>query len=269
MDGDASNGGYTVGYCSPSSGNLTLTSSSHGIRVKVLNASWPSNFDLAICAAIFLKINAANFQLAGFAYVDPSADFVHMIVAKPLRVAPKFAAATLQSTTTDSILGDRAPLGVTYEEITPTTGEFNFRRPLSQVTVSPNNAPDFQVATGRGVGISFQSLANDIKTFVKAAAGNYVKYTDGSDVIEESQMSLNTAQAILKGNRSLQVFMPADSTGNQEVRLLIGNLTVNQVELNEAWSKSATTPVTFTFDPASLDKLITNQHTEISFVRKA
>lgn len=257
-----------MGYCSPSSGNLAITGNTHGIKVKVLNASWPANFDLAICAAIFLKINAANFQLAGFAYIDPTTDFTHMIAAKPLRVAPRFSNATLQSSTADSILGDRTPLGVTYEEITPTTGEFNFRRPLNQVSVSPNNAPDFQVATGRGVGITFQSLANDIKTFVRAAAGIYVKYSDGTDVVEESQMSLNTAQAILKGNRSVQVFLPADSTGNQEVRLLIGMLTVNQTELTEAWSKSATTPVTFQFDPAALDKLISNQHTEISYLRR-
>lgn len=191
-----------------------------------------------------------------------------MIVSKPLRVSPRFSTAVLTASTSDPILGDRAPLGVTWEEITPTTGDFNFRRPVQSVNVSPNTGPDFTVATGRGTGISFQSLVNDIKTFVRAAAGIYVKYTDSNgDVIEEARLSLNTAQAILRGNRAVQVYLPPDNTGNQEIRLLIGMLTFNQQELTEAWSKGATTPVTFQFDPASLDKLITNQHTEVEYNR--
>ncbi len=80
-------------------------------------------------------------------------------------------------------------------------------------------------------------------------------------------MSLNTAQAILRENRAVQVFLPPDPNGNQEIRLLIGMLTFNQQELTEAWSKSATTPVNFVFDPASLDRLITDMHVEIGYLR--
>jgi hypothetical protein len=266
---DNTNGGYTVGECTPSGGNVTIATAGNGIKVKVLNTDWPANFDEAICAAIFLKINSAKFQLAQFAYIDPAANFTTTLIVKPLRVAPRFETATLQSNTVHPVLGDRLPLGVVYEEISPTTAEFNFRRPVSNVTVSPNNAPDFQVATSRGVGITFQSLVNDIKTFVRAAAGVYVKYSDGADTVEEAQLSLNTAQAVLKGNRAVQVFMPPDNFGNQEVRLLIGLLTTNQTELTEAWSKTAVTSVTFQFDPASLDKLITNAHTEIQYLRRS
>jgi hypothetical protein len=177
----------------------------------------------------------------------------------------------------DVILGSRGgqavtgicgPLGVSYLEITPTTGVFNFKRPVTNVQVSPNNAPDFQVATGRGVGISFESLVNDIKTFVQASAGVYAKFVgDNASNITIGLLSLNTAQAILRGNRSVQVFLPPDAAGNQEIRLLLGMLTFNQIELDEAWSKSATTPVRFQFDPASLDRLITNQHTEVQYLR--
>jgi hypothetical protein len=266
---DRTNGGYTVNRCSPGSGLITLAASGRGIKVKVLNSAWPTFYDEAICAAIFLKTNAAKFQLAKFAFIDDAADFTTMLIAKPLRVAPKFATALLQSTTTDSILGNRLGKGVNYEEITPTTGNFDFRRPTSTVSVSPNNAPDFTVSVGRGTGISFQTLVNDIKTFVRAAAGIYVKYTDGTDIVEEASMSLNTAQAIIRGNRSVKVFLAPDNNGNQEIRLLIGMLTFNQEELTESWSKSATTPVTFTFNPASLDKLITNQHVEIDYLRRA
>lgn len=184
-----------------------------------------------------------------------------------MRVAPRFVTATLTSATNDPILGSRTPLGISYLEVTPTTGDFTFRRPVSNVTVSPNNSPDFQVATGRGSGISFQSLINDIKTFIEAAAGLYTKYTTyNGGTVTQGQLSLNTAQAILRENRAVQIFLPPDNNGNQEVRLLIGMLTFNQQELTEAWSKTAVTPVTFQFDPASLDRLITNMHVEIDYL---
>jgi len=264
---DATNGGYTVSYCSPESSSQTITSNGQGLYIRVANAAWPANFDTAVCAVIFLKINSAQYQLAEFAYIDPTGDFNHTIMVKPLRVAPRFQTALLQSTTSDQILGNRTPLGISLAEITPTTGEFNFRRPVTNVTVSPNNAPDFQVATSRASGISFQALLNDIKTFVSAAAGIYVTYTDYlGGTVQEAQLSLQTAQAILRENRAVQVFLPPDHNGNQEVRLLVGLLTFNQQELNEAWSKNATTPVNFVFDAASLDRLIPNTHTEIQYI---
>jgi hypothetical protein len=259
-------GGYTVGYCSPSSGNLTITAG-QVIKVSVLNANWPANFNYATAAVIFLKTNAGNFQLCQFSYIDPSDDFITFIPTKPLRAAPSFTSALLQSTTSDPILGSRSGLGVTYLEITPTTGTFTFRNPVSNVTVSPNNAGDFQIATNRSVGVEFQSLSNDLKAFVQSAAGNYVSYTTGGSTYKEARRALNTAQAILRGNKPIQVFMPPDPTGAQEVRLLVGQLTVNQTELTEAWSKTATTPVTFRFDAASLDRLINNMHTEISYLK--
>lgn len=264
---DATNKGYTIGRCSPSSGNLTITAG-QVIQVKVVNTDWPTDFDEAIAAAIFLKINNADFQLAGYGYIDDADDFSHIIMAKPLRVAPKFSNALLQSTTADDILGDRAPLGVTYEDFGLTTGPVNENYQVSTLTVSPNNGPDFPLVTSRGVGVSFSSLINDIREFVRAAAGNYVKYTDGGDVVREAQMSLSTAQALLQGNRPIKLIAPADSDGNQEITLLLGLLTVNQQELTAAWSKTEVTSVNFQFNPASLDKLINNQHTQIVFVRE-
>ena len=257
--------GYTVGRCSLSSGSLTLTSGQM-IKVTVENAAWPAGFDTAICAVVFLKTNASNYQLCQFAYIDPSSDFTTVIKAKPLRVAPSFTYALLTSTTSDTILGSRSGLGVTYEEITPTTGTFNFRRPVSTVTVSPNTGADFQIATTRSSGIEFQSLVNDVKAWVQAAAGNYVSYQHNSATRKEAHMSLNTAQSLLRGNRPIKVVMPVDPADDtQETRLLIGCLTVNNIELTEAWSKTATTPVSFRFDAAPLDKLITNQHVELSY----
>lgn len=260
-------GGYTVGACSPSTGNITVTTG-QVIQVTVKNNAWPANFTEAVCAAVFLKTNAGNYQLAQFAYIPPSDDFSTFIKAKPLRVASSWTSAVLQSFTADPILGTNRSqgYGVLYpQEISPTTGTFTFRRAVTNVTVSPNNGADFQIATTRSVGIQFQSLVNDIKAFVQAAGGNFVQYTTGGRTYKEAHQALSTASAILKGNKPILIFMPADSTGTQEIRLLIGNLTVNQTELEEAWSKSADTPVSFRFDPAATDNLVTNQHTEINY----
>lgn len=344
---DMTNGGYTIGKtCAPLAAGVTISAAGRGLKVYWDNADWPSGYDSAICAGVFLKINSAQYQLAGFAYIDDIADFNYLIFAKPLRVAPKFAdsklfgtsapstnaetagagvviemantlgilvsgqvlvrgstgsgvkaeVCTVSAVTTnvsitvsslaftytspmtiynlativaDPILGDRNPQGVGYEEITPTTGDFTFRRPVQTVTVSPNTSVDFTVKTAQSSGVSFSALSNDIKTFVRAASGIYVKFAgDGGSVIQQSQMSLNTAQAILRGNRSIKVYLPPDGQGNQEIRLLVGLLTFSQIELTETWSKTAPTPVTFQFDAASMDRLINNLHTEISYLRQ-
>lgn len=261
-------GGYTVGACGPSSGTVTITAG-QVLMVQIKNGVFPANMDEAVCAAIFLKTGTVDsWQLCQFAYIDPNDDFTTFIKAKPLRAASAWKQAVLQSFTADPILGTNRSLGfgVLYpEEISPTTGTFNFRRAVTNVTVSPNNGSDFQIATTRSVGIQFQSLQNDIEAFVKAAGGNYVSYTAGGHRYQEAHQALSTAQALLTGNRPVKVIMPVDSQGAQEVRLLIGALTVNQTELEEAWSKGGTTAVTFRFDPAALDRLITNQHTEINY----
>ncbi len=273
---DLVHGGYTVGRTTPSSGNITITAG-QGIKVSVVNTDWPANFaaDIgvpgAICAAIFLKTNSGNFQLAQFAYVSPTDDFTATIIAKPMRVAPAFTMAVLNSTSSDTagILGSRAGFAVSYGELTPTTGNFDETFLVTTVPISTNTGPDFTVAISRANSIRFQTLSNGIKELVQAAAGNYVKYTHGGVTIEEGQGGLATAQAIFKGNKPLLLVYPVDTDGFQESKLLIGNLTVNQQQLALTWSKSAPTAVQWQFDPASLDKLITNQHTVISYKRFA
>lgn len=266
---DIENGGYTVGRCSPSSGDLVLSSASQVIQISVNNEDWPADYDAAICAAIFLKINSAKFQLAGFAYIDPAADFSKCIIRKPLSVAPRFDTSILQSTTEDDILGSRDPKGITWGTAFPTSGPVTVRRAVSNVTVSPNTSSDYNIATTRTSSVSFQSLNNDMKAWVEASSGLYVKYADGADTIYEASMSLNTTQALVTGNKPILLTMPTDpKTGVAEVRLMIGNLTSNQTEVTESWSKTDTTLVNFQFDPAALDTLITNQHTEIVYARR-
>lgn len=269
---DTTNGGYTISQCSPVVGPVTVSGSQTGIEIFVNNANWPANFSTAVAVAVFMKINAGNYQIVHYAYLPPSTNFSTLVIEKPLPVAASFTQATLQSTSTDTagILGTRTNvLGYTFEELTPTTGTFNFRRAVTNVTVSPNNSGDYQVATTRSPSLRFQVLQNDLKTFIRAGAGNFAKWTSVGDstVTYEGHKSLFTASAVLTGNRPLQVVLPQNSLGQTEIRLLIGQLTTNQVEIEEAWSKTAPTPVQFQFDAAALDKLITNQHTEISWYK--
>lgn len=259
---DTTNGGYTINAASPGSGIVNITTG-QVIEITVDEANWPANYEVAVAAAVFLKVGSGSFQLAQFAYIPDGEDFSTVIKAKPIRTAPRFTFALLNSTTTDLILGDRAPLGVTYEEITPTTDTFNIVRRVDTVTVSPNNAPDYTIATTRAVSVQFQALSNDIKTIVRAAGGNYVQYSSGGLIHREAHSSKNTAQAIVRGNKPIRLTFPADEFGAGEVMLLVGQLAVNQVEFTEAWSKTATTPISFTFDAVATDRLTNSIDTEI------
>lgn len=267
MGRDVTNGGYTIGYCSPGSGIVSLTTG-QAIEVKVPVANWPANVNKAIAAAIFLKIGASDFYLSNFAYIDPTVDFSFLIKAKPLASAPTFTSALLQSVTADDTLGDRSPLGITYRALSPTTGGVTVNREVSEVSIDPDTGNQFSVATTRTASISFQLLANDIRDVVAGNAGLYAQYTSGGAVFKQAQMSLNTAAALITGNKPLKLVLPPDSLGVQEIRLYLGQLVQNQQANTEAWTKSATTPITYTYSPASIDKLINNQHTEIAYSRR-
>lgn len=266
MGEDQTNAGYTIGYCSQGSGIVSITSG-QAIQVKVSNASWPANFSKAAAVAIFLKINSADWQLAEFAYLDDQNDFSHVIVAKPLIDAPKFTTAVLRSTTADTTLGDRAPTGYTYVSLSPTTGGVTVNRETTTITVSPDTSSDFTLTSSRTATINFQLLANDVADVVRGNAGNYVEYTDSGATFKEAQMSLNVAIARVLGNKPIKLLLPPDSRGRQETRLYLGQLTTNQSANTEAWTKTATTPIGFTFSAVPIDRLVQSQHTEITYIR--
>lgn len=259
---DETNGGYTVGTCSPSSGNLSITAG-QGILVSVANGDWPANFNKAICAAIFLKEGGSDFKLTEFAYIDSSTDFKHMIKARPLASAAEFTSTLLQSSSSDTTLGDRTPKGVTYRTLSPTTGGVTVTRDVSQVTLSPDNSTDITISTAKTASISFDLLPNDVLDVVSGNAGLYAEYTSGSLTIKEAQMSLLTAKARITGNRPFKLLLPPDNAGVSEVRLYLGNLTQNQEGNTETWSRDAATPISYSYQAAGLDRLTQNVHTEI------
>ena len=267
---DSNNKGYTITECSQAVTSLSVTAG-QSLLVSVGTSSLPTYWDEAVALAVFLKTNnASNYQLQGYGYLDAEAtEVLYVIDTKPLRNVPSFALSLLQSTTGNTVIGSRVAFGTTYETLTPTTGDTTENFPVITVPVSPNTGADFDVRTTVSNGFSFQLLANDLKNFIRAQGGNYVEYTRSGVTYRQGKMAMNTAQAILRGNKPMKLNFPPDSSGFAEVKLLIGNLTFNQQELTAAWSKSATTPINFVFQPANLDTLINNIHTSISYFKEA
>lgn len=262
---DKTNGGITFGATSPVTGPITVTAG-QGILVNVANANYVSNMSSAMAMAVFLRKNSGNYQLQGYAYIDPSNDFNYMITSEPLATASSYTAALLQSTTADDAIGSRVPYAITYAALTPTTGGVNVSRDVASVTVSPDNAPDYQLATARGTTITFGLLPNDIKQVVQANAGNYAKYSvSGGHIVETSNMSLATAVALITGNMPLKLVLPPDANRVQEIRLYMGTITQNQSSGAEPWSKTSTTPLQFTFANVLVDALLNDVQVEVCY----
>jgi hypothetical protein len=268
LGSDTVNGGYTITVGSSASPPTTV-STGQGLYVRVPAANLPNAASNTPAIACFLKAGNGNYTLAEFAYlnVNSGADFDHVIFAKPLTSAPgNFTAALLQSASSDAVLGSRSTVGWDQSTLQPTTGGVTVTRSVTQVSVSPDNSADFNIVTTRTAEISFQLLANDILDVVQGNAGDFIQYTATSGKsIQESQMSLNTAAALIAGNNPMTLLMPPDSQNNQEIRLYLGQLLQNQTQNTEAWTKSATTPISYTYSAVSIDKLIISEHTEISF----
>lgn len=263
---DDTSTGYTVGYCSPGSGILAPISG-QGIRITVPVGSWPPGYQKAACVAIFLKIGGADWQLAEFAYLDTQYDFNHMVVARPMPAAPIFTEALLRSSTADAILGDRSPKGYTYLALSPTTGGVEVTRETSSVPLNPDTGNQFNLTTARTASIKFELLANGVADIIRGNAGNTATFTVGGIVYEVGQMSMNSALALVTGNKPVKLFMPPDNNGRQEVRLYLGQNVQNQEGNTEEWKKDAFAGVTYVWSPAAFDTLINAQHTEIIYKR--
>ena len=265
---DATNKGYTMGVCSPSSGALTITSG-QGIEVSVLNANWPAGISEAFALGLWLKTGAGDFKLTEYAYIDPSVDFTHVFMTKPLDGALTKTSTLLRSSSADDDLGDRDPKGYQFRTLSPTSGGTSVDRTVGSVEFRPDNTNNFSGSTTRSANISFELLANDVRDVVSANAGNYVKYTSGGVVHERAQMSLYTAAVQFLGNKPLKLLMPPDKNGYQEVRMYLGQNLQNQEGNTENWVKDDQVTIAYNFSAAPFDTLIDNVHTEVIYKRQA
>lgn len=266
LGNDELNSGYTLSQSSSAAAAVTPITATPTILLNIPAANLPAGAANTPAIAIFLKAGNGNYGLTEFAYLDVSSglDFNHLIKTKVFQGAPTgILAADLTGGNSTSILGSRLAGGWTFSNLTPSTGGTQIQREVTSVSVSPDNAADFNVTTTRTVSISFQLLSNDIIDIVRGNSGTEASYTTGGHTYTEAETSINTAAAIIKGNNPLICVLPPDSNGVSETRLYIGQLLQNQTANTESWTKSATTPISFTFSAAPVDTLTDGMATEL------
>lgn len=265
---DRAAGGYTIGKCSAPSVAVTPTASQF-IRLSIPNGSWPANSFNTKLVAVFMKKGSANYQLCQLAYLDPANEWNTSIAADCFPTLPIRTLAFLQNGSGDATFGSMLPYPMQEEAVGTTTGGVNYDRSASTVTVSPDDTTDYNVVTARGCSLSFNLLASDVRDVVKATAGIDVKYlaNDGVGIIEESQQTLITAAAILKGNRHI-IVNETTSDGIPVTRILVGNLTTSQAPVTISRTKTAVAQLAFNLQTASTDTLLSGLNSEISFSRR-
>ena len=266
---DRVNGGYTFAEASEETAAVSITNvQTQCIRLSVANELLPANWDEAAFMVVFVKVNSSSkYQQVKNALIPIDGDdFVTSIMGKPMRSAQRFTLAFLQSTNdTDLKAGSRYPYGFTFETVEPTTGAINETYNIDSITVDINTGPSFTQKTSTAVGLSFQTILNDIKTVVRSAGGLVAKFLDPDGVaITEGATGLANAVAIFKGNQPVRVNYPPDSFGNVEEAVFLSLQVQNNNSLTLAWSKSATTPVDITYEAAIIDALLIGQHTKLS-----
>lgn len=268
--GEASEGGYAVTKCSPSSGNLQLTAG-QGIQVTVDLNDWPADFDKAGGIAVFVKIGASDFQLSRIVPVDDQNNFATMLITRPRLGARKYDITLLQNASADPALGsDRTNVtGYNFVEISPTTEVVVESFGAEQLTFKPNNAGDFPAVTARPTKVSFQGLINDTRSVIQASAGDFVKHTAAGVIFEEADQGFNSAVAVIRGNKPFKYVMPPDSEGNAEEVVFYGLVLENTQEVALNWSKTAQVPVPYNFSSAPVDYLLDDQPTVASRKRTA
>lgn len=269
---DITNGGYTIGTSSAGSGTVSLTASTQGIRILVPNANWPAGTFTSTdhrLVAVFLRQGTGNFQLCDVAYVDPNNDFDFMVAAKPFNT-PTRSLAFLQNASTDSIFGSRAPYPGAETSVGVTSGGVTLDFTAAQAQVSPDTSPDYQIATSRGCNVTFASLQNNAIDIVKATAGIYVQFTGASGAtIRLAQQTMLTASAALKGNAHIVIDEPVDQNGVSNTRIILGNLTVSQVQNTFSRTKTAPALLNYNLQTAAIDTLLQNMDSQIVYGRQA
>jgi len=263
---DITNGGFAIGKSSAGSGIVTVTVG-QVIGVHVANASWPAGMFTAgdhRLVAVFLKKNSGSFQLCDFAYVPSDTDFDFAIQAEPNNATPVRSLAFLQNASTDTLFKVRDVYPGAETDVGVTSGGVTEDRTVSQASVSPDNSPDYQIVTSRGINVTFSTLNNGVVDIVRGTAGLACTFTapDG-DTVTLAQQTMLTASAILKGNAFIILNEPDNS-----IRILAGNLTVSQTQVTFSRTKTAPALLNYNLQTAAVDGLTLNMDSEVVYLRE-
>jgi len=261
---DPSRKGYTIGIASQLNAVAVNTvTAKDAIHFHVDLANLPLGAVGAVAAMFFLKVGAADPQACGFGYVNPAMDLDYFISSKPISRAPTFKIADLTAATASKTLGSRTAEQVSWLPFTPTTGGVRLVHKTSQITVRPDDAPDFNVVTTRATDLQFAVLSGDNESIIQAIGGNFTQVTVGGYTYQVTESDIVTAMAQIQGNRAIQVYMPIGSDGHSTIRTYLGNLTANQTDTTELTSKTEQYQIDFHLQAAALDYLTRNLHSTI------
>lgn len=266
---DIVNFGYTFGIPTAFQGMAVSITSGQGLLIRIATGAKPGFMSKTIAMAVFLQKGSADPWLAGYAFIDNSADFAYLQMTEPGADVPTFTTTQLSAGTVVSPSGSRDPYGVTYRKITPTTGGVRFTHRRQKVQVSPDQTLDYEAPTAAATDISFRAYRQGIEDVTYSIGGNFTSFTDtNSDLVELGESDLYTTAAAVEGNRAIKIVMPRQPGGLQQQRLYIGNLTVNSADVTEEYLKTAQAALDFNFTAASYDDLLVPFNTGLFYTRR-
>ena len=261
---DPINKGYTIGIASPLNAiPVTTVNPLDVLQFHVPMASLPVGAVGAMAAMFFLKVGGADPQACGFGYVNAGMDLNYFVSSKPIMRAPTFPIGTLTAATKAKLLGSRTAEQISWLPFTPTTGGVRLVHKTTQITVRPDDAPDFNVVTTRATDMQFAVLSGDNASIIQAIGGNFTQVTVGGNTYQITESDIVTAMAQIQGNRAIQVYMPIGSDGHSTIRTYLGNLTANQTDTTELTSKTEQYQIDFHLQAAALDYLTRNLHSTV------
>lgn len=260
--------GYTIDISTPVMVTpISTLAAGEGIRIDITNSALGAVTQAinAICMTIWLKVGAADYQLADFAPIDPQQDFSYMLTHKAFSGVQYIPEATLTAATAHPYLGDRNAYPVVYSEVPTTTGGVQLMYRFNTFESRPDSGVNFQQKLGSAIGMEFRCLTGSIFTLAEAVEGNAVEFVDDNGATRtQAHYALQSALSVVRGCMPIQFDMPPDDEGNVEVVTMLGNVTSNAAEFTRSLVKDANSEITFRLEPAALERLCNRQNTAMS-----
>ena len=254
---DPTNLGLGITAGSPGSGLVTVTSS-QGIAIVVAPGAWPANYSYASGIGVWIDKNGANqFKLHSIIPPDTSNTWATMIIAEAGTDAIVKTSDFLQGTSTDSDFPKRTGLtGVDFTLVGTTQGGVTLEDTTEQISYKPDTSTNYALAITRGLKITFSVLNNNLSDFIKARAGEYVKFTSGINTYEIGLRNYQAAGAVATGNRPIKLLFPIDSHRASELLYAYASIKENQSGGSSLWDKENPPVLDYTIETINQDTVL-------------
>lgn len=251
---DPTNLGLGITAGSPATGYMSPTSG-QGLLLSVNPGAWPSNYAYASGIAIWVEKNASDqFKLHSIVAPDTSNVWSTMVFCEPGTDAITRTSAFLLGVTTDSTFPKRTGLvGCEFNKVGETQGGVTLEDTAEQIQYRPDLSTNYSLAITRGLKITFSTLNNALSDFIKARAGEYVKFTNGANTYEIGLRNYQAAGAVSTGNRPIKILFPIDSHKAVEEMYAYASLKENQSGGTSSWGKENPPVLDYTIETINQD----------------